>query len=146
MIEIIDVTDDAGRVVRPDWLARSERVHGQLRKFRAAYADAVAPVFAGGGRMRVAARGGEVEGVAIYRVYVETHSGLMMYVDDLVTDETKRSSGVGKALLSSLEKTARDLGCEYFTLDSGTQRQRAHAFYFREGMKITAFHFVKPLR
>jgi hypothetical protein len=30
-------------------------------------------------------------------------------------------------------------------LDSGTQRQQAHRFYFREGMLATAFHFVKKL-
>jgi hypothetical protein len=31
-------------------------------------------------------------------------------------------------------------------LDSGTHRQQAHKFYFREQMPITAFHFTKSLR
>jgi hypothetical protein len=41
---------------------------------------------------------------------------------------------------------ARELGCETFSLDSGTQRHEAHAFYFREGMRVTSFHFALPLK
>ena len=90
-------------------------------------------VFAGGGRMCVAADGDGVVGVAVYRIYENTVSGVQMYVDDLVTDDTQRSSGIGAALLDHLQKLARRAGCRAFTLDSGTQRQQAHKFYFREG-------------
>lgn len=145
MTELIDVTGPDGRVAHPDWLARSETVHRQLREFRDPYASAMARVFAGGGRMRVAVVGGEVAGVAVYRVHENTHAGLLMYVDDLVTDDARRSAGVGAALLASLESSARELGCRLFSLDSGTQRRRAHAFYLRERMEITAFHFTKSL-
>jgi L-amino acid N-acyltransferase YncA len=146
MEQIIDVTDDAGRVVASDWLAASERVHRQLREFRRPYAEALGRVFAGGGRMRVVVRHGQVAGIAVWRAFEKTDAGLQMYVDDLITDETLRSSGVGAALLRSLMATARDLGCTMFELDSGTHRRRAHAFYFRERMTITAYHFVMPLR
>jgi len=144
-VEILDVTDDAGRIVRPEWLARAEAVHRELREFRDPYAAVLARVFAGGGRMRIAALDGEVAGVAVWRVYEKTHPGLQMYVDDLVTSSARRSSGVGAALLRSLEDTARDRGCLLLELDSGTARKRAHAFYLRERMEIGAFHFVKPL-
>lgn len=143
--ELIDITDAEGRVVNADWLRRSERVHRQLREFRDDYIAVMVRVFAGGGRMRVAAVGGEVAGVAVYRVYENTHAGLLMYVDDLVTDATRRSTGVGAALLRSLEASARELGCRLLSLDSGTQRRRAHAFYLRERMEITSFHFAKEL-
>jgi GNAT superfamily N-acetyltransferase len=145
MPELIDVTSADGRIAHPDWLARSEAVHRQLRDFREPYAVVMARVFAGGGRLRIAVVDGEVRGVAVYRVYENTHAGLLMYVDDLVTDAARRSTGVGAALLRSLERTSRDLGCRMFELDSGTQRRRAHAFYLRERMEITAFHFTKPL-
>jgi GNAT superfamily N-acetyltransferase len=145
LIELVDVTDDQGRVVSPEWLAKSEAVHRQLRKFSTPYAVALAEVFAGGGRMRVAVVDGEVAGVAVHRTYVNTSAGKRMYVDDLVTDEARRSSGVGAALLRSLETTARAQGCRLLTLDSGTWRRRAHGFYLREGMEIDAFHFTKPL-
>ena len=146
MLELISVTDDAGRVVRADWLARAERIHRQLREFREPYADVLARVFAGGGRMRIAVRAGEVAGVAIWRAFEKTDAGMQMYVDDLIIDEAVRSTGVGAALLRSLQETARTLGCTMFELDSGTQRRRAHAFYFRERMIISSFHFVNPLR
>ena len=68
-----------------------------------------------------------------------------MYVDDLVTDEANRSSGAGMALLGHLQELAVARECEKLVLDSGTQRTRAHAFYFREGFAISSFHFVKPL-
>jgi GNAT superfamily N-acetyltransferase len=145
MVELIDVTTSDGRVAHTEWLHRSESVHRQLRDFRDAYSTAMARVFAGGGRMRIAVMDRGVAGVAVYRVYENTHAGLIMYVDDLVTDAHRRSTGVGAALLRSLEQSARDLGCRLFSLDSGTQRRRAHAFYLRERMEITSFHFAKEL-
>jgi GNAT superfamily N-acetyltransferase len=81
----------------------------------------------------------------VYRIYENTVHGLKMYVDDLVTDEGRRSTGVGHALMEHLQDIARKAGCTTYTLDSGTHRQQAHKFYFREGMVITAFNFNKPL-
>ena len=52
-----------------------------------------------------------------------------------------RSRGYGKAMLDWLKAQARQLGCERLQLDSGTQRQDAHAFYLREGLRIECFHF-----
>ncbi|HEU4395438.1 MAG TPA: GNAT family N-acetyltransferase [Planctomycetota bacterium] len=144
-MELVDVTSDDGRVARPEWLARAETVHRELRDFREPYATVLARVFAGGGRMRVAVVDGEVAGVAVWRLYEKTHPGLQLYVDDLVTASGRRSTGVGAALLRSLEATARERGCILLELDSGTARKRAHAFYLRERMEIGAFHFVKPL-
>jgi GNAT superfamily N-acetyltransferase len=144
---IVDVTDAAGRIGEPDWLSRAERVHRQLRPaLPADYAVKMQRVFAGGGRMCVAAAGGEVAGVAVYRIHENTSGGLIMYVDDLVTDESRRSSGIGHALMAHLQGIARRAGCASLTLDSGTQRQQAHKFYFREGMVIPAFHFRKSMK
>ncbi len=89
---------------------------------------------------------GEVVTVAGFRVRQMLASGLTMYVDDLVTGARFRSRGHGKTMLDWLMGRARELGCETFSLDSGTQRQEAHAFYFREGMRVTSFHFALPLK
>jgi len=147
VIAIVEVTDAAGRVVEPGWLRKAEPVHRQLRPaLPADYAGAMQRVFAGGGRMCVAASGEAVAGVAVYRIYENTWDGLRMYVDDLVTDEARRSSGVGHALMEHLQGIARRAGCAWYTLDSGTHRAQAHKFYFREGMTIASFHFKKPLK
>jgi GNAT superfamily N-acetyltransferase len=146
-LSIHPITDAAGAVIAADWLAKAETVHRQLRTHLPPdYAATMRRVFAGGGRMCVAARDGAVVGVAVHRIHENTFDGLHMYVDDLVTDDARRSTGVGKALLDHLQDLARRAGCGKFTLDSGTQRTQAHKFYFREGMTVLGFHFAKPLK
>jgi len=146
-MNIVDITDESGGVVAPDWLAKAQAVHRQLRTaLPAEYALKMQRVFAGGARMCVAVEAAEVAGVAVYRVYENTFTGRQLYVDDLVTDERRRSIGVGRALLGHLERKARSLGLDNLSLDSGTQRTQAHKFYFREGMVVTSFHFGKKLK
>jgi len=146
-MQIIEVTDEQGAVASPDWLGKAEAVHRQLRTaLPAEYAAKMQRVFAGGARMCVAVEGARVAGVAVYRMYENTWAGRQLYVDDLVTDEKKRSAGVGRALLGYLERKARALGFDNLSLDSGTQRTQAHKFYFREGMVVTSFHFGKKLK
>ena len=147
MTRILEINDDSGGVVEPGWLQKAEPVHRQLRTaLPSGYADKMRRVFAGGARMCVAVDGTEVAGVAVYRVYENTFQGKQLYVDDLVTDERRRSTGVGRALLGYLEQKARAAGLDNVALDSGTQRQQAHKFYFREGMVVTSFHFGKRLK
>lgn len=145
-LSVVDVTDDSGKVVAPEWLARAEDVHRQLRPhLPQAYAEKMERVFAQGGRMAVAVSGGAVVGVAVHRTYENTFDGMHLYVDDLVTDDRQRSTGVGHALMEHLRAHARRQKCLSLTLDSGMQRQRAHRFYFREGMFATSLHFAQTL-
>lgn len=145
-LRIIDVNDACGRVIEPEWLARAESVHRQLRpQLPRDYAGKMQRVFDGGARLCVAARGDAVVGVAVHRIHENTFDGMQMYVDDLVTDESGRSQGVGRALLMHLQELARRAGCAKFNLDSGTQRTQAHKFYFREGLVVNSFHFGKAL-
>jgi GNAT superfamily N-acetyltransferase len=67
------------------------------------------------------------------------------WVPDLVVTERSRSSGVGKALLAEAEQRARERGCFALSLESATWRERAHAFYLREGMKHVSASFAKAL-
>jgi GNAT superfamily N-acetyltransferase len=143
---LIEITDRAGRLLEPAWLARCEAVHRQLRPQLAAdYAGAMQRVFEGGGRMLVATRDELVHGVAVWRSGVNTFAGRYLYVDDLVTDAAHRSRGAGKAMLARCAAIATELGCAELVLDSGVQRAEAHRFYFREGMAIHAFNFSRSL-
>ena len=83
--------------------------------------------------------------VSGFRILECLSSGKTLYVDDLVTAEDQRGKRFGEALMAWMEQTARDEGCETFSLDSGTQRTGAHKFYFRLGLPITSFHFAKKL-
>ncbi len=80
-----------------------------------------------------------------YRLVEYLFAGLSLYVDDLICLESHRGKGFAAALMRWMEVRAREEGCETFHLDSGTHRQRAHHFYFRQGLSITSFHFVKKL-
>ena len=96
---------------------------------------------AAGFRAHVLYEDGQPRAYAGWRVHENLVYGLHMYVDDLVTDERVRSRGHGRAMLDWLKAEARRLGCARLTLDSGTHRKDAHAFYLREGLRIEAFHF-----
>jgi GNAT superfamily N-acetyltransferase len=112
---------------------------------RAEFVGRIRAQQAQGYRLACLEDGGEVAAVAGFRVMEMLVSGRTLYVDDLVTDEAKRSRGYGRAMLDWLQEYAREGGCETFSLDSGTHRQEAHAFYFREGMRVTSFHFAKKV-
>ena len=66
----------------------------------------------------------------------------------LVVDESGRGAGVGPRLLRAAEDWARARGCRAVRVRSNVVRERAHAFYEREGYgKVKAQQvFEKPLR
>ena len=144
---IVQITGKNGEVLERELLAGAEAVHRQLRpQLPADYSAKMQRIFRDGGEMCVAVRNKKVVGVAVYREFENTHAGRRFYVDDLVTDESERSSGVGRALMVYLQQVARERGCPGLDLESGTQRMRAHRFYFREGFFITSFSFRKDFQ
>jgi len=85
---------------------------------------------------------GTVVAVAGFRIGHNLAWGRFLYVDDLVTATSQRSRGYGAAALAWLKGYAAEHGCRRLHLDSGTQRDRAHRFYEREGMTVTSLHFA----
>ena len=85
--------------------------------------------------------GDAVVAVAGYRFMEMLYAGKTLYVDDLNTDDTRRSRGYGKALMDWLKREAKERGCVQLQLDSGVQREQTHRFYFREGLTINCYHF-----
>jgi GNAT superfamily N-acetyltransferase len=111
-----------------DFVARVRRQHGQGYRLIYVEDEMGAPVACAG-----------------FRLIEHLFTGQALYVDDLICLEEGRGKGYAKALMRWMESHAREQGCETFHLDSGTHRQRAHHFYFREGLSITSFHFGKKL-
>ena len=145
-MQIVKVTATGGQIIEAEWLARAETVHRQLRpQLPPDYSKRMAEIFATGVEMWIAADSTTVLGLAVFRISENTHAGRKLYVDDLVSDETQRSKGVGKCLLDALTEEARRRGCQTLDLDSGTQRTDAHRFYFRERMVVRVFGFTKAL-
>ena len=71
--------------------------------------------------------------------------GPQAWVPDLIVRDTARSRGAGAALLARAETAARDREAFALTLESANWRERAHAFYLREGMTNAAKEFMKIL-
>jgi GNAT superfamily N-acetyltransferase len=98
-----------------------------------------------GYRMASLDHGGRVVCVAGYRLVDNLFAGRMLYVDDLVTDETVRSKGHGKGLFDWLVAEAKREGCSRLDLDSAVHRFEAHRFYLVNRMIIGAHHFTMKL-
>jgi GNAT superfamily N-acetyltransferase len=74
-----------------------------------------------------------------------TFSALEAWIPDLIVAEGARGRGVGAALLGAAEERARERGCFGLKLESAMWRDRAHAFYVREGLQHTGNAFHKGL-
>src|SRR5262245_8652518 len=107
-------------LTRDEFAAVYEEGHPQGLRFLAAY------------------DGDQCVGVAGWRVFATTAATRKLYVDDLVTTASARSTGVGQALLAELAARAKALDCRVLDLDSGVQRADAHRFYMREGLTISS--------
>jgi GNAT superfamily N-acetyltransferase len=77
-----------------------------------------------------------------YRIAENLLRGRYLHVDELVTAQDVRSTGIGQRLLKALIEEARNLECQGVVLECGLGNGRAHAFYFREGLRISAFRFA----
>ena len=145
----VERIDAAGRVIATGSFAleEGEPLH---RAFRTAlgpdYRAHMTAMFGEGAALIQLHDEGEVRALAVWRAFHTTYCGYRLEVDDLVSDAAQRSKGYGATLLAFVEAKARAMGCDTLTLNSGTQRLRAHHFYFREGLHIQAFHFSKDLR
>ena len=95
--------------------------------------------------MAVAVEAGEPCGVVVFRVTINTMVGKKIYSEDLVADPNTSVKGVGRFLMDFLKQEGRERGCASLELESGTQREQAHKFYYREGFAIKAFGFKQPL-
>ena len=74
--------------------------------------------------------------IAIYLVSIDEHWGALGALACLVLG----------SIVPYARAKAESLGCDVLALDSGVQRDRAHRFYFREGMHISSFCFRKVLK
>jgi GNAT superfamily N-acetyltransferase len=67
--------------------------------------------------------------------------GRYLHIDELMTARSFRSKGVGQRLLQALIEEAHSHDCQALLLECGLPNRRAHSFYFREGLHISAFRF-----
>lgn len=89
---------------------------------------------------------GDIKALAGVGIATNLYYGKYLWVYDLVTRETVRSSGLGARLMGELEEFARAEGCATIALSSGLQRTDAHRFYEqRLGYERVSYTFRKAL-
>jgi GNAT superfamily N-acetyltransferase len=89
----------------------------------------------------------DAAGVAGFRVAENLAWGRHLYVDDLSTRADRRGRGHGGALMRWVAVEACRLGCAELHLDSGVgpDREDAHRLYFNSGLRISSYHFARPV-
>tara|TARA_R110002167_G_scaffold51710_2_gene149750 strand:- start:81 stop:524 length:444 start_codon:yes stop_codon:yes gene_type:complete len=83
--------------------------------------------------------------LAGYRVVDNLIYGRHLYVDDLVTDEAERSTGLGARMLDRMKQETKALGCQRLVLDTAIDNLLGHRFYFRNGLLARGFRFSMPI-
>ena len=86
-----------------------------------------------------------ITGVMGFRVLFDFVHGKHLYIDDLVTTEAMRGSGVGAQLLKEAERIAKGQGCVALRLCTGTANERGKKFYEREGWNLRSVAYKKKL-
>ena len=67
-------------------------------------------------------------------------------ISAIVVDESRRGTGLGRALVAAAETEARARGCEVLWLTTAEHRVGAHAFYRTLGFEETGRRFALLLR
>lgn len=66
-------------------------------------------------------------------------------IDNVIVDQSHRNRGIGKKLLTRIEKEGKRQNCDMAMLDSYVTAHQAHRFYYREGYVALGYHFTKHL-
>ncbi|WP_221899356.1 GNAT family N-acetyltransferase [Xanthomonas sp. GW] len=95
----------------------------------------------------VAAAEGDVVGVlSLHFLPQLALAGDICRISYFCVDDRARGAGVGQRLLAQGEALARQRGCDRLEVHCHRRRERAHAFYRREGFVEAPKYFAKSLR
>lgn len=72
-------------------------------------------------------------------------SGLTCYVSGIITAESCRERGIGRAMMDHTKELAKARGCKAIILDSGLPRKTAHRFYEGYGFERSCYGFELKL-
>jgi GNAT superfamily N-acetyltransferase len=77
--------------------------------------------------------GGQIGGWIGAFLFRSIETASCVEINGLVVDESIRSRGIGKVLLSAAEEWARSISFDVISVHSNVTRDRAHRFYLRNG-------------
>lgn len=97
----------------------------------------------GGYRVVAAFESKEMLGISGFWLRTRFWCGKQLDLDNFVIREGLRGKGIGQALMQWLEKTAKRERCKLMVLDTYIERERAQAFYGKQGFAKTGYHMTK---
>jgi len=133
----MSVTIQAAQTATPELVAALQRLLPQLTgRSSSLEMDALARVLAQPAVTLLVATegGGQIVGAATV-VIVETLSGWVARLEDVVVDSAARGQGVGAALTQAAIQHATDAGVEHLDLTSAPHREAANRLYQRLGFQ-----------
>ena len=74
------------------------------------------------------------------------HWGKVAEIQELCVEPEFRSKGTGKILLEKAITTAKENNCVLIELAASQRREKAHAFYLKNGFKNSHFKFTLDLK
>lgn len=97
-------------------------------------------------RILIAEHDGNVAGLVsimfLSRLNQKNHE---MYIPELIVAEDYQNQGIGKKLINSCIKLAKEKKCHRIRLESGNQRKESHQFYKNLGFEQSSLSFTKNL-
>jgi len=111
------------------------------------YAAALVRVRASGGEVLVAQADGQVVGVCEVLIleHIQHGGARAAELESVHVDATRRSQGVGAALVAASVQFAQTQGCYRIQLTSNLARHDAHRFYEANGFSATHVGFKRAL-
>ena len=141
MIRLLYQVGDVHHVIRPD-IFRSGALKYDESALQALLQDTTRPVFA-------AVAGDDLLGYCFCVIKDYRGSGVQtdrveIYIDDLCVEETCRGQGVATALYRHVTVWAKELGCDFISLNVWCGNDSAMAFY--EKMGLTPRHIMLEMK
>jgi GNAT superfamily N-acetyltransferase len=143
------MTLEIAELKTPEELKESYSVMRELREHIAsgAYPKLLEQMHSGGYRWFAVREAGRIVALAGIGFGVNLYYGRYLWVYDLITAESERSRGHGRALLAYLEDLARDERCDTIALLSALHRKDTHRFYEEKaGFDRAGYTFRKALK
>lgn len=84
-------------------------------------------------------------GLMGYRILFDFVHGKHLYIDDLVVDETLRSTGIGGKLLAHSKEIAKQNQCHRLRLCTGNDNHKGMKFYEKNGWEQRAVVYKTKL-
>src|SRR5277367_4927259 len=126
---IVKETAEIQKVITVEQILDCYNVMRQLRPHltdEQAFVEQVQRQFPEGYQLACCQESGIVRAVTGYRILEFLAWGKVLYIDDLVSDESTRRNGYGGKLLQWVIDQGKSARCDQIHLDSGPQRHDAH--------------------